>query len=240
MRAKKMNIKYERYLTGDTHVHIQDGNRKLGKGIYTINLLAGDKPLTKLDGTQLTNIPGTCKDCCENCIDDCYAIRTQIFRNNNIPSWADNTILATQEIETFFNEIQQFIDRSMIAAIRFHSFGEVPSFEYLVNMVRLAENNPTIIFYTYTKRYKWIERYLEEHKAFPSNLIVNVSIWHKNYDNPYNLPEFIYDDGSEEDVAKLLHCPAVDKRGHETGMVCSKCKRCLRAKNGDKIAVYAH
>lgn len=234
------NIKFETYLTGDTHVHIQDGNRKLGKGIYTINLLAGDEPLTTKDGRQLTNISGTCGGCCSSCKHDCYAIRTQLFRNNNIPVWNDNTILATQEIDTFFKEIQQFINRSMVAAIRFHSFGEIPSYKYLIKMVELAENNPTISFYTYTKRFSWIERYLEEHKDFPNNLVVNMSIWHKNYDNPYGLPEFIYDDGTEEDVAKLPHCPAVDKNGHETGVTCAKCKRCLRAKKGNKMAVYAH
>ena len=233
-------VKYESYLTGDTHVHIQDGNRKVGKGIYTINLLAGDTPLTKDDGTQLTNISGTCAGCCSNCNGNCYAIKTQLFRNKNIPSWADNTILATQETETFFKEIQQFIDRSMVAAIRFHAFGEIPSYEYLLYMIKLADNNPTIMFYTYTKRFKWIERYLEDNISFPSNLVINVSIWHKNYNNPYNLPEFIYDDGTEEDVTKLPHCPAVDKNGHETGVTCSKCKRCLKAKNGSKIAVYAH
>lgn len=240
-KAKEIKkVKYESYLTGDTHVHIQDGNRKVGKGIYTINLLAGDQPLTKLDGTQLTNISGTCGGCCSNCKGDCYAIRTQVFRNNNIPSWADNTILATQEIDTFFKEIQQFIDRSMVAAIRFHAFGEIPSYKYLEKMTELAENNPTIIFYTYTKRFEWVEKYLADHKAFPNNLVVNMSIWHKNYDNPYNLPEFIFDDGTDEEVAKLPHCPAVDKNGHETGVTCAKCKRCLRAKNGSKMAVYAH
>lgn len=240
MKREIKKVKYERYLTGDTHVHIQDGNRKLGKGIYSINLLAGDKPLTKKDGTQLTNINGTCSGCCDKCKKDCYAIRTQIFRNNNIPSWADNTILATQEMEIFFKEIQQFIDRSMVACIRFHSFGEIPSYEYLLKMVELAENNPTVSFYTYTKRYEWVERYLKDHGCFPNNLVVNVSIWHKNYDNPYNLPEFIYDDGTEPDVAKLPHCPAVDRNGYETGITCSKCKECIKAKNGDKIAVYAH
>lgn len=241
IEAKEIkNVKYESYLTGDTHVHIQDGNRKVGKGIYTINLLAGDKPLTKLDGTQLTNISGTCGGCCENCKGDCYAIRTQVFRNNNIPSWADNTILATQEIDTFFKEIQQFIDRSMVAAVRWHSFGEMPSYEYLLKMVDLAKENPTIIFYTYTKRFEWVERYLKDHFCFPNNLVINVSIWHKNYDNPYKLPEFIYDDGTDSEISELPHCPAVDSHGRETGMVCSRCKRCLRAKNGDRIAVYAH
>ena len=233
-------IKYMTYLTPNSHVSIQDGNLKLGKGIYNINLLAGDEPLTKKDGTQLTNIPGTCKGCCNNCKGDCYAIRTQVFRNNNIPSWATNTILATQDIDTYFNEIQQFLDRSMVAGFRFHSMGEIPSYEYLLKMVELAQNNPMVRFYTYTKRFNWVEEYLSEAKELPNNLVINISIWHKNYNNPYNLPEFIYDDGIEEDVAELPHCPAVDKEGHETGITCSQCKRCLTAKNGTKTAVYAH
>ena len=240
MKKEMKKIKYEVYLTGDTHVHIQDGNRKLGKGIYTINLLAGDEPLTKKDGTQLVNIPGTCGGCCKDCKHDCYAIKTQIFRNNGIVSWAENTLLAVHEPETFFKEIQQFLDRSMVAAVRFHSFGEIPSYKYLLYMIKLAEDNPTVAFYTYTKRFSWVEKYLEVNKALPDNLVINMSIWHKNYDNPYSLPEFIYDDGTEEDVAKLPHCPAVDKNGHETGITCSNCKRCLKAKKGSKIAVYAH
>lgn len=233
-------IKYESYLTGDTHVHIQDGNRKLGKGIYSINLLAGDEPLTKSDGTQLTNISGTCKGCCDSCKGDCYAIRTQIFRNKNIPSWADNTILATHDLKTFFKEIQNFINRSMIAAIRWHSMGEIPSYDYLLGMIDLAEKNPRVQFYTYTKRFEWIEEYLSLHKSFPDNLIINMSIWNGNYSNPYGLPEFIYDDGTDPEVSKLRHCPAVDQQGHETGFTCTACKECLYAKNGTKIAVYAH
>lgn len=234
------NVKYERYLTVDTHLHVQDGNRKVGKGIYTINLLAGDKPLTKLDGTQLTNINGTCSGCCSNCKKDCYAIKTQIFRNKNIPSWADNTILATQDIETFFNEVQQFIDRSMVAAIRWHAFGEIPSYNYLLHMADIAKENPTITFYTYTKRYSWLEKYLTEKGNFPLNLVINVSIWNNNYNNPAGFPEFIYDDGTDETLKNIKHCPAVDKNGHETGVTCSKCKMCLKAKKGNQIAVYAH
>jgi hypothetical protein len=118
--------------------------------------------------------------------------------------------------------------------------GEIPSYEYLLHMVKTAENNPDVYFYTYTKRFEWVETYLKYNSSFPNNLVVNMSIWHKNYNNPYNLPEFIYDDGTEEDVAQLPHCPAVDKNGRDTGITCAKCRRCLRAKNGSKIAVYAH
>lgn len=241
MKTKEMKIvKYESYLTPDTHVRIQDGNGKLGKGIYTVNLLAGDEPLTLSNGTQLTNIPGTCGGCCKECKGNCYAIRTQLFRNKNVPMWASNTILAIQEIDTFFKEIQQFIDCSIVSAIRFHAFGEIPSYEYLEHMVELAKRNNDIKFYTYTKRFKWIEEYLKENDSFPSNLVINVSIWNKNYDNHYDLPEFIYDDGTDQDLKYVKHCPAIDKDGHETGITCAKCKMCLKAKNGNKIAVYAH
>jgi hypothetical protein len=128
----------------------------------------------------------------------------------------------------------------MVSAIRYHSFGEIPSYEYLLKMVELAENNDDVKFYTYTKRFEWIERYMKEHFLFPSNLVINVSIWHKNYDNPYHFPEFIYDDLQDPEIAKLPHCPAVDINGNETGFTCAKCKRCLKAKQGDKIAVYSH
>ena len=106
-------------------------------------------------------------------------------------------------------------------------------------MIELAKNNPYVQFYTYTKRYSWIEDTLKE-KELPTNLSILISIWHKNYDNPYNLPEFIFDDHSDPELQKIPHCPAVDEHGHETGITCASCKKCVYAKKGDKITVYEH
>lgn len=240
MKNEIKKVKYETYLTDKTHLHIQNGNRKTGKGIYLVNLLPGDQPLTKKDGTQLTNIPGTCGGCCDCCKSDCYAIRYTMFHNYTvIRSYADNTVLAREDIDTFFKELQLFIDRSMISCIRFHAAGEIPSFEYLCRMADIAKANPRIIFYTYTKRYSWLEEYLEK-SLFPQNLVINVSIWHNNYDNPAGFPEFIYDDGTDDSLKDIKHCPAVNKDGHETGETCAHCKMCMYAKKGSKIAVYAH
>ena len=233
-------IKYESFLTNETHVNIQNGNLKLGRGIYSINLLAGDMPLTKKDGTQLTNVHGTCGGCCTECKSNCYAIKTQVYRNKNIPRWADNTLLARHDVNRFFDEIQSFIDNNIVSAIRYHSFGEIPSYEYLLHMVEIAKRNEDVRFYTYTKRFEWLEKCIETYGDLPSNLVINVSIWHNNYNNPYNLPEFIYDDGTDAEVAKLPHCPAVDSNGKETGFTCAQCKRCLKAKKGNRIAVYSH
>ena len=127
----------------------------------------------------------------------------------------------------------------MVSAIRFHSFGEIPSFKYLLKMIELANNNPFVRFYTYTKRYEWIEQVLKE-QDLPQNLVINISIWHKNYNNPYGLPEFIYDDHTDPSLANIPHCPAVDKNGNETGVTCATCKRCIFATKGQKTAVYEH
>lgn len=238
---KIKNTKVAVFINEETHAHIVDGNKKVGKGIYCINLLSGDEPLTLKNGFQLTNISGTCEGCCEHCKKDCYAIRNQKFRSTeeNLISWSENTLLAKQFPDQFFIDIQTFLDRSLVCAIRFHSFGEIPSFEYLLKMIEIANNNPFVRFYTYTKRYEWLEQVLKE-QELPQNLVINVSIWHNNYSNPYNLPEFIYDDHTDPSLENIPHCPAVDKNGHETGVTCAMCKRCIFATKGQKTAVYEH
>ena len=238
---KIKNTKVSVFMNENVHAHIVDGNQKVGKGIYCINLLSGDEPLTLSNGLQLTNISGTCEGCCEYCKKSCYAIKNQKFRStkNNLISWSENTLLAKQYTNQFFNDIQSFLNRSMVSAIRFHSFGEIPSFKYLLQMIELANNNPFVRFYTYTKRYEWIEQLLKE-QDLPQNLVINISIWHNNYNNPYGLPEFIYDDHTDPSLANIPHCPAVDKNGNETGVTCATCKRCIFATKGQKTAVYEH
>lgn len=232
---------YNIYFDENTHIHISNGNKKVGKGVYNISLLPGDKPLTKKDGTVLTNISGTCGGCCKNCKQNCYAIRHTTYHHNScIPAYADNTLLARFDIDTYFKEIQQFINRNIVAVIRFHVAGEIPSYEYLIKMYELAKNNSDVKFYVYTKRYKWVEELIKNYGSLPNNFVILVSIWHNNYKNPLQLPEFIYDDGTEDAMKKVFHCPAVDKNGRETGMTCAACKKCIMAKNGDKIAVYSH
>mgnify|MGYP003291056845 CR=1 FL=1 len=40
------NVKYHLTIDDETRVKIVNGNSKLGKGIYAVNLLPGDTPLT--------------------------------------------------------------------------------------------------------------------------------------------------------------------------------------------------
>ena len=230
--------KYNLYLNGMTRIHITGGNAKIGKGIFNISLLPSDSPITKKDGTQLTNITGTCKGCCEGCKGNCYAMKSCTQHHNSvIPAWGENTLLARENMTEFFHQLDVFFNENIVSVFRWHVGGEFFSKEYMRAVYDFCAKYPDTKFYVYTKRFQWVE---DLHKFKPDNLVVNVSIWHNNYNNPLNYPTFVYDDGTDDKVSKMPHCPAVDKDGHETGVTCAKCRRCFIAKEGSNMAVYAH
>ena len=230
--------KYNLYLNGNTRIHVTGGNAKIGKGVFNISLLPSDSPLTKKDGTVLTNISGTCKGCCDGCKNNCYAVKQAVYHHNSVvTAWGENTILARENMVEFFHQLDVFFSENIVSVFRWHVGGEFFSKEYMKGVYDFCKNHPDTKFYCYTKRFTWLE---ELHAYKPDNLVVNVSIWHNNYSNPLNYPTFIYDDGIDENIAKMPHCPAVDKDGHETGVTCAKCRRCFTAKENNNIAVYAH
>ena len=54
------------------------------------------------------------------------------------------------------------------------------------------------------------------------------------------LNKFVYDDGSDPEIAKMFHCKAVNPDGKSTGLTCDKCGRCFKGNKGLITAVYAH
>lgn len=224
-------------------ISLVNGNNKVGKGVWCFNTLPGDEPLSTSTRGVLTNISGTCSGCCDGCANDCYAIRDgKLHHNVCIPAWGKNTLIARNNIESMFDQLKNGLIKNKAKVLRWHSAGEIIDYNYLLHMVRLAVELPNIQFYCYTKRFDLIDQYLKEHKKFPKNLVVNISVWHGN-DEGYDfgkLNKFVYDDGSDHNVAKMRHCPAVDKNGHSTGVTCGKCGWCFKGNNGRVTAVYSH
>lgn len=232
------DVMYEIYMNGFNSIHISNGNGKIGKGVYNISLLPSDEPLKLKNGKQLTNLRGTCTGCCKGCKNACYAVDSATrYHNTVIKAWGENTLLARENMEEFFHQLDRFFNENIVSVFRWHVGGEFFSIEYMRNVYAFCESHKDVKFYVYTKRFDWLEK-LDDVK--PDNLVVNVSIWHNNYDNPLHYPTFIYDDGTDENISKLPHCPAVDKNGHKTGVTCAKCRRCFTAQKGNDIAVYAH
>ena len=237
------NVVYPMTYHEDMKISLVNGNNKVGKGIWCFNTLPGDKPLCNSTKGQLTDIHGTCGGCCDGCANDCYAIRDgKLHHNACIPAWGKNTLIARHNIDGLFEQIKGDLIKKKAKVLRWHSAGEIESFNYLLHMVKLAVELPDVQFYCYTKRFDYISQYLKEYKNLPENFIVNISVWNGN-DKGYDfgkLNKFIYDDGTNPEVSKMVHCPAVDKKGHSTGVKCSQCGRCYKGNLGSVTAVYAH
>ena len=227
----------------DMKISLVNGNHKVGKGVWCFNTLPGDKPLCNSTKGQLTNVPGTCGGCCEGCKGACYAIRDAKFHHNScIPALSKNTLMTRHDINGTFEQIKSALIKNKAKVLRYHSSGEIQNYDYLLHMVKLAVEMPNVQFYCYTKRFNLIDKYLNEFKKFPKNFVVNISVWHDNAKdyNFKNLNWFVFDDGTDPKVAKMRHCPAVDKKGNSTGITCAQCGWCFNGNKGRRTAVYEH
>lgn len=237
------NVAYPMTYHNGMEISLVNGNNKVGKGVWCFNLLPGDKPLITSTKGVLTDINGTCGGCCTGCEGDCYAVRDgKLHHNACIPAWGKNTLIMRNDIEGMFTQLKRALIKKKAKVLRWHSAGEIESFDYLLHMVKLAVELPQVQFYCYTKRFDFVTEYLNDYKKFPQNLVVNISVWHDN-DKGYDFGKcnkFVYDDGTDPKIAKMRHCPAVDKNGHSTGVKCSQCGWCFKGNYGRITAVYAH
>ena len=220
-------------------------NDKVGN-ILGINTLSGESSYIKADGTVLTTYPGTCCGCCELCEDDCYARRYTMFRHTTcLPAYIKNTAIMRRDVENYIDQVCEKWKIAKQDYLRWHESGEFELFMQMVGVEDVAIRVPKKRQYFYTKRFDYIER-MEKSGGFSENVSPIVSIWYdkngkRNYDNPYNYPEFIYDDGSVPELDKMFHCPAVFIDGTANkNITCEKCGRCPNAKKGQQTAVYAH
>lgn len=246
--------KYPIYDNGQLHISISQRNGKLGN-IPQFNTLPGDEILSLSNGKPLTNITGTCKGHCSDCKSACYAIRAALYHHNSaIPAWGRNTVILRNDPDKVKREIKDFCNKNIVKYFRFHTAGELESIDQLKLYCEICEENPDVVFYIYTKRFDILAQYFGYmNNPVPENFIINLSEWHGNINDFIyetddivkigNLFEsmniFAFDDHKKDSyVATLIHCPAIDKTGHETGVTCAQCRRCM--KKGSKTAVYEH
>jgi hypothetical protein len=248
--------KYPIYDNGQLHISISQRNGKLGN-IPQFNTLPGDEPLKLGSGKVLTNIVGTCGNCCADCKTTCYAVRAATYHHNSVvPAWGRNTVILRNEPEKVLREITEFCQKNVVKYFRFHTAGELEHTAQLELYCEICRANPDVIFYIYTKRFDLLAGlFLSGKYEIPENFVINLSEWHGNLqkfidDNDGSAGQikalfdkmnvFAFDDKTENSAyaATLVHCPAIDNTGHETGVTCAQCRRCMKA--GHKTAVYSH
>ena len=226
---------------------VKNGNIKLGQTMWTWNKLAGN-------GT-IAGCKGTCGQHCNGCYNaenprksPCY-----VFKSDNIYGWdhssvvrghVRNTNVMRNDINHAFSDIRLQLARAKKrpSAVRIHASGELESAQELREWIKTAEMFPEIPFYVYTKAYEILDEVLSEmsNDTMPSNMFINVSIWHENGIDTYNkwkhldcVRAFVYDDGYDYgDKLKIdCYCPAYDKNGKlHHDLTCDKCKICFQSK----------
>lgn len=245
----------------DMHAGIQKGgNIKTGKE-WLMNTLPGDHEI-EVRGKAITNYHGSCQGCCDGCEDYCYAIAgAKTHHNAVMPSTIKNLVLYRMDPARFESEIDAELSKWKLAAddekiFRWHASGEIEDYAYLEMMMRLAEKHPDVHFYSYTKRFGYIEKYLKAHGDFPKNFVMNLSVWKDNLEKSgfdMNLINKVQrfewkDEMSVEDYNHGIHCRSVihDKEGEKKGhldhsMNCRLCGLCWRGNCKSRIInVYNH
>lgn len=215
-------------------------NEKTG-GIPSVSILAGSINANYSGAIPWNlktafNVCGTCSADCPGC----YAKKLTRYPDKYI-QLALNTIEAKTDPVRFFELVEKELFRDPWTdprVVRLHDSGEFFSIEYFSAAMDFINRHPGTVFGTYSKEAEIINEYGINN--LPANLCLSCSPW-KGYCEPIgDLPQFIYDDGTDPEIAALKHCPAVDKNGKKTGVHCMQCKHCYTARRGSRIAVYAH
>ncbi len=213
-------------------------------GIPSANLLAGDMNHV-YDGAM----PKILKDyfplICGTCNGDCPGCYAKMMTRNIEPfiKTAMNTLEAKTDPEKYFWMVErELFDNNQIViykVVRLHDSGDFFSRDYLDCCVDFVKKHAdTTNFGAYTKAEELMNEFNIDN--LPKNLVCSCSPW-EGYCEPIgDLPQFIYDDGTNPELASLPHCPAVNKEGKRTGVQCKDCLHCYKAKRGDKRCVYAH
>lgn len=189
-KAYEVTNMYREKGLGSVKICISKGNRKIGR-VMNVSLM----PILSC---------GNCKECSKLC----YDIKACVQYNGVIPARVRNTLLAKENRDVYFAEIDKACSRRKVNKyFRWHVAGDILDFDYLENMIKIARNHPEFKFWTYTKMYGIVNEYCEKYgkENIPSNLTILFSEWRgMPLDNPFNFPIFTVRFKGEE--APKMHC----------------------------------
>jgi len=147
----------------------------------------------------------TCRQCA--CREKCYAQKLERLRPSVRNAYQHNLEVLLKEPETYWREVEASVMMSRF--FRFHVSGDIPTQEYLANMVAVAGRNSHCEILCFTKRYEMVNEFIEKNGELPSNLHMIFSGWiGLDMVNPFSLPEahVRYRDGSTTAREDAIEC----------------------------------
>jgi hypothetical protein len=180
--------KYHNWSGNESDVRVIAGNNKLGK-VPNLSLLPGV--------TCAKDAPCNCKGC--------YA--KKFLYPSVKKAWGFNTRLAAKPADFFANLRKQFEGRE-VKWFRFMVSGDIPSYSFFCHLMRFVADFPNTKFLLFTKRYSWVNRWLNHHIK-TKNIAVILSAW-PGYElkNPHGLPVAWMRDGTDNRIpSNAIECP---------------------------------
>lgn len=151
----------------------------------TIKLSRGNSKMGSVPSVSLPSIK-TCRQCA--CHEKCYAQKLERLRPAVRNAYQHNLEVLINEPETYWREVEASVMMSRF--FRFHVSGDIPTAEYLANMVAVSHRNPHCEILCFTKRYEMVNEFIEKNGELPSNLHMIFSGWvGLDVVNPFRLPE---------------------------------------------------
>ena len=173
-----------------------------------ICISAGNRKIGRVMNVSLPPIL-SCANC-SGCSRICYDIKACLQYASCMDARIRNLAILKLDRARYFALIEHAISRRRTNKyFRWHVAGDIIDIDYFDNMVRIAREHPDFIFWTYTKNYKVVNAWCEEHgrEKIPANFSIMFSEWRgMPMVNPYNFPQFsvVFKD---EQKPRGFYCP---------------------------------
>lgn len=198
----------------------------------TVKISKGNSKLGAIPSVSLPSIK-TCRQCA--CQEKCYAQKLERLRPAVRNAYQHNLEVLLKEPETYWREVEASVMMSRF--FRFHVSGDIPTAEYLANMVAIASRNSHCEILCFTKRYEMVNEFIWKNGSLPDNLHMIFSGWvGLDMVNPFSLPEahVRYRDGSTTARDYAVEC----------GGNCTECALtdggCWSLKRGQQVVFNEH
>lgn len=196
----------------------------------TISISKGNVKMGEIKSVSLPPIV-TCASGC-TCAKKCYAKRMCRYKNVR-ESYNRNLEILNNNPSDYWGQVEDAICTSRF--FRFHVAGDIPNYEYLLDMVDVARSNPHCDILVFTKKYDLVNKALDTGVIIPNNLHLIFSEWvGMEMDNHHNMPVAHVIFKGEEPKENWSIC---------TGN-CLECAKknanCWSLKNGEHVAFHEH
>lgn len=217
---------YQMYAENGVEYHgkATNGNQKLGKAIFNINL-----PVI-----ITCNPDAPCKR-------GCYATRGNFLYENVRKCQNTNLFAFIQNPKQFFDDIAD--QTKLCLYVRWFGSGDMPNMEFFKGMIRVAKKNPKVIYLAFTKQYRIVNEFVAQGGKIPRNLKVAFSTWMEWIpENPYNFPTtWVRFDPNKKCEAELARFNQyIPKKAFKCPNKCANCLKCWQLKKGESVEFKKH